>query len=187
MAVAKGSALRATLDYIQAKGGTDALEKVLDALTKEQRDRVMNVAPTSEIPFALLVALWRAADPIMSAHESDWMERAGAHSIESMGAQLYGGIIRKGSPLEFLTQPIKLFRLYYHSGDMQVVEQESGRAILRMVDFDEPDALFCRRQTGGLRRALQLAGGTGAHARHVRCVSEGDAFCEWELTWRATE
>ena len=52
-----------------------------------------------------------------------------------------------------------------------------------LVDFDEPDVLFCRRQTGGLRCAITLAGGAEPSTRHVRCVLEGDAFCEWELRW----
>ena len=87
-------------------------------------------------------------------------------------------------PLEFLTQRISLFRLYYQPGDMEVVEQSPGRAVLRLVDWDEADALFCRRQTGGLQRAVELAGGAQPAARHVRCAAEGDAFCEWELTWK---
>lgn len=183
MAVAKGSALKATLDFIKARGGERALDATLDALAPDDCTRILGTAATDEIPFALLCRLWHAADPAMTQTDKQWMENAGAFSIESLGSQLYGNIIRKGSPIEFLTQPIKLFRLYYHSGDMRVVEQEPGRVILRMIDFDEPDALFCRRQSGGLKRALELAGGNGASVRHVRCVTEGDAFCEWELTW----
>ena len=109
------------------------------------------------------------------------MERAGASSIESLGVQMYGGILRKPSPLEFLTQRISLFRLYYQPGDMAVVEQQPGRAVLRLVDWEDPDPLFCRRQTGGLQRAVELAGGSHPAAHHVRCAAEGDAFCEWEL------
>lgn len=49
---------------------------------------------------------------------------------------------------------------------------------------DPVTTLFCQRQSGGLRCALALAGGVDAAARHVRCALEGDAFCEWELSWR---
>ncbi|MGQ0562904.1 MAG: hypothetical protein ACT443_13645, partial [Gemmatimonadota bacterium] len=149
------------------------------------RQRVENVAATDEIPFRLLLELWHAADAVLRPLDPAWMEKAGAHSIRSLGSQLYGGIIRKGTPAEFLNQPIKLFRLYYHPGDMHIVEQESGRAVLRMVDFDEPDPLFCERQTGGLRVTIELAGGRDARVRHVRCANQGDAFCEWEVTWKS--
>ena len=183
MVIAKGSVLRATLGYIEASAGVQALADVKARLPAAVRAQVDRIAPTDEIPFSLLREVWQAADQVMAPIDAAWMEKAGAHSIESVGAQLYGGIIRKGTPLEFLTQPIKLFRLYYHGGDMQIVEQEPGRAVLRMVDFDEPDRLFCRRQTGGLRSAVELAGGKHTTVRHVRCANEGDAFCEWEVSW----
>jgi hypothetical protein len=97
---------------------------------------------------------------------------------------MYSGLLRKSSPTEFLTQRVSLFRLYYHPGNMEVVEEEVEHAVLRLVGFDQADPLFCRRQTGGLRRALTEAGGHEPLSSHVRCVNEGDAFCEWELRWQ---
>lgn len=183
MAVAKGSALRATLDFVEKQFGEIQLQRVLKSLPPAQHAAVTSVAATDEIPFRLLLDLWHAVDRVIGAQDPAWVERAGAHSIESMGTQLYGGIVRKSSPSAFLNQPIKLFRLYYHSGDMQIVEEAAGRAVIRLVGFDEPDALFCQRQTGGLRRAIELAGGAAPQVRHVRCAIEGDAFCEWEMRW----
>ena len=183
MAIAKASALLATLGFVESKYGTAAREHALNELPADQRAKITQLAPTDEIPFSLLLDLWRIVDKVVSPQDPEWMEKAGAHSIESLGTQLYGGIVRKASPSEFLNQPIKLFRLYYHSGDMQIVEEAPGRAVIRLVDFDEPDVLFCRRQTGGLRRALEIAGGRAARVRHVRCANEGDAFCEWEMAW----
>jgi hypothetical protein len=183
MAVAKGSALRATLGFVETSSGSATLQRVLHSLPEEQLAMVTAAAPTDEIPFRLLLDVWRSIDRVVGSQDPQWMEKAGAHSIESLGTQLYGGIVKKASPSEFLNQPIKLFRLYYHSGDMQIVEQGPGRAVIRLVDFDEPDVLFCRRQTGGLRRALEIAGGNDARVRHVRCANQGDAFCEWEMSW----
>lgn len=181
---AKGSALHATLDFIAADVGVAALKRILDQFSPEERARIEIVGATDEVPFDLLASLWRAADDVLSPDDATWVERSGAHSIDSVGIQSYGGILRKTSPLEFLTQRISLFRLFYHPGNMEMVEQRPGRAVLRLVDFGEADALFCRRQSGGLRRAVELAGGGDPVARHVRCALEGDAFCEWELTWR---
>jgi hypothetical protein len=180
---AKGSTLHATLHFIAADAGLPALQRILGRLPTAERERLEQARATDEVPYELLLELWRAADEVFSPEDTGWIERAGAHSIESTGVQLYGGILRKPSPLEFLTQRISLFRLYYHPGDMEVVDQGPGRAILRLVDFDAEDPLFCRRQTGGLRRAVELAGGGEPTARHVRCTLDGDAFCEWELGW----
>jgi len=183
MAQGKASTLIATLDFVRDAKGESVLESILARLSKEDRNRIAASVATDEIPFDLLLRLWHAADDELKADDPEWVERAGGHSIEFTGARLYRGIIRKSSPTEFLTQRISLFRLYYQPGNMEVVEEQDEHAVLRLVGFDQADALFCRRQTGGLRRVLTEAGGQEPMTSHVRCVVEGDAFCEWELRW----
>ncbi len=180
---AKGSTVRGTYAFVRERLGDAALKTVRGSLPTALRDTLDGVAATEEVPYHALVALWDAVDRVMRDAHPDWAEEAGAFAIDSVGVQLYGGILRKSNPQAFLTQSISLFRLYYHPGDITVVEDAPGRAILRLVDFDPVTRHFCRRQTGGLRRAVELAGGESARVRHVRCVIEGDAFCEWQLEW----
>jgi hypothetical protein len=183
---AKGAVVVATLDYLRTTYGEPMVERVLEEVHGKSRETLTRLGATDEIPLSEVYELWRAADRAVGPTDPLWMENAGAHSITSKGVQLYSGIVRKPTPLEFLTQRVSLFRLFYHRGEMHVVDRGDGRAVLRLLDFDDVDVLFCRRQTGGLRRAVELAGGAEAVARHVRCVIEGDAFCEWELTWKST-
>jgi hypothetical protein len=181
--MAKGSVVRGSYAYVLASHGSAGLQAVRDRLPTHVMSELDAAAATDETPYPLLVALWEAIDETVGATVPDWAEEAGAYSIESGGMQLYSGILRKATPQAFLTQSISLFRLYYHPGDITVVEDAPGRAILRLVDFDPITRLFCRRLTGGLRRAVELAGGESARVRHVRCSIEGDAFCEWQLEW----
>jgi hypothetical protein len=181
--LAKRSAVRATLAFIRASHSEEALESIFLSLPPELRARLSAHSGSGEIAYADLLALWRAADAVLAPVDSRWMERAGAFSIESSGAQTYSGILRKRSPNEFLTQSVSLFQLFYAPGDMQVVEEEDDRAVLRLSGFDSLDTLFCRRQSGGLQCALGLAGGEKPRVKHVLCAHEGDAFCEWELCW----
>lgn len=181
---AKGSTLRSTLRYVEAEHGAAAAAAVLARLPGDERRRVESAAATEEVPVELLRALWQAVEGEIGPRDRGWPEKSGAYSIQSLGVQLYGGILKKKDPLEFLVQPVSLFRLYYQPGNMEVVEAEPGRAVLRLVGFPG-DPVFCRRQTGGLLRAVELAGGANPSVRHVRCSVEGDAFCEWELRWDA--
>lgn len=180
----RGSTLGATLAYLRLDHGAEVEERVLACLPPERRLQIEQASATGEVPFALLSELLNAAEGVLGADHPAWVEGVGAYAIESSGLQLYPGILRKSSPLEFLTQPVSLFRLYYQPGNMEVVEHEPGRAVLRLVGFEHRNPLFCRRQTGGLSRALELAGGRSSSTRHVRCTEEGDAFCEWELRWQ---
>lgn len=181
--ISRGSTVLATLGYIEAIHGTAMRDAVVASIPDRVRDELSRIEATAEWPYDDLLALWRAADALLAGIDPQWMERSGAHSIESTGVQLYSGILRKRSPHEFLTQSVSLFQLYYYPGDMEVVEEESGRAVLRLSGFDSQDPLFCRRQTGGLRQALAQAGGESPRVKHVRCAHLDDAFCEWELVW----
>ncbi len=184
MAHAKGSTLIATIDFVRTEKGSDVLDEIMNRLPEGDHETIITCLPTAEIPLDLLLTLWRAVDEELRDSDPQWVERAGGHSIEFTGVRLYSGILRKASPMEFLTQRISLFRLYYHPGNMELIEEDDGYAVTRLVGFDQADPLFCRRQTGGLRRALREAGGEEPETSHVRCVNEGDAFCEWELRWR---
>lgn len=180
---AKGSVVRSTMNFLQSQEDGSKLREVLALLPPETRERLQRAEPTEELPYAMVRAMWEAADQVIGRDDRRWAERAGALSIESTGVQLYSGILRKSSPSQFLTQSISLFRLYYRPGDMEVVQEAPGRVVLRLVGFDAGTPLFCERQTGGLRCAISLAGGVEPVTRHVRCALEGDAFCEWELGW----
>ncbi|TVP58472.1 MAG: hypothetical protein EA351_03600 [Gemmatimonadales bacterium] len=180
---ARGGVARATLDFVRTELGEDQVTAILDGLSPDTAEQLRDAGPSDEIAMERLFDLWRAVDRRLGPEDPEWAERAGAFSIESAGTQQYGGIVGKPSPLEFLTQRVSLFRLFYRSGRMEVVWHDEGKALLRLVDFGDSDPLFCRRQTGGLARALILARGGEPSVRHVRCVHEGDAFCEWSLGW----
>lgn len=182
-ASAKGATVRGTLSYIERLAGRDGVERVLAGLSPADADALRDVQPIDDVPYERVVSLWDAADQQLRATHPDWAERAGGFSIESLGVQLYGGILRKPTPTDFLTQSVSLFRLFYSPGDMTVVQEEPATAVLRLVGFDPRTSVFCRRQVGGLGRALELAGGDAPHVRHVRCALLGDAFCEWEMRW----
>lgn len=183
-ATARGSTAQATLAFIGQMYGRSTLDGILSQVAEPARERVTRAAMTDELSYETLLALWRAADEVLRPCDAHWMEAAGAFAIDSVGQKLYGGLLRKANPTEFVTQSVSLFQLYYAPGDMVPVELEPGRAVLRLDGFPTAGALFCERQTGGLRRAAELAGGHEVKVRHVRCEHEGDAYCEWEIRWQ---
>lgn len=181
--LAKGSTLLSTLAFVAETAGDDAHQRVLDRLGDADRRALAGLESTDEVEFAFVQRVWRATDAVLAPVRPDWAVRSGEFSIESTGTQLYGGIVRKSSPLLFLTQGISLFQLYYRPGNMEVVESSEDRAVLRLIGFDHDEPIFCQRQTGGLACALAIAGGKESSVAHVRCALEGDAYCEWELRW----
>ena len=155
-AMARGSTAQATLQFIRHVYGDVTLEGILSRIEPATRALISGAAMTDELPYDALLSVWRSADESLRGRDPEWMEAAGAYAIDSVGQQLYSGLLRKASPTEFVTQSVSLFQLYYAPGDMIPVEVEDGRAVLRLVGFAALGSLFCRRQTGGLRRATNI-------------------------------
>jgi hypothetical protein len=180
----RGSTLHSTLEYLDGVLSPAERDAVLDRLPAEARTLLDNAAVTDDVPYHVALSLWRSADLALRERDAQWAEHAGADAIRGRGMKLYGGLLQKPTPLDFVTQHISLFQRYYRPGDMKITERVAGRAIARLVGFEPGDRLFCRRLTGGWLAAIEIAGGHAAQATHARCVLEGDLFCEWDVRWR---
>lgn len=180
----RGSTVRSTIDFLNDLLPVSDVDGILNRLSASDRKTIRSVGDTDEIPYRIALALWRSVDRAIGASDAHWIDRSGSWAIERAGMRLYGGLIKKPSPIEFLTQHISLFHLYYRPGDMLVAEQGAGRAVMRLVGFEPADTLFCRRLNGGWLAALRITGGKDVTSIHNRCTLEGDPFCEWELRWR---
>lgn len=181
---ARGSTARGTIEYLRECVGGHAVDAVLDELTPAERKQLTSARDTTELPYSMLLHLWRIVDAEIRETHPQWIEASGAWAIEQTGMRLYSGLIKKPTPLGFLTQQTSLFHLYYRPGDMVLVEESSRRAVVRLVGFEPGDTLFCRRLSGGWLAALKIAGGKSVQCAHSRCSLDGDLFCEWELHWK---
>ncbi len=180
----RGAALCSTIEYLRRVLSPAEYEAVLGRLAGSDRDTLERAAMTDDVPYQVALDLWRSADIALGPIDPKWAEHAGAEAIRLRGVQLYGGLLQKPTPLDFVTQHISLFQRYYRPGDMKITDRSTGRAIARLVGFEPGDRLFCRRLTGGWIAAIEIAGGHDAHVTHARCVLEGDLFCEWDVRWK---
>ncbi len=180
----RGSTVRSTIDFLQSLLPPNGVEEILKRLPTADRKTIRGVGDTDEIPYRVALAHRRSVDETLGRDDPQWIDRSGSWAIERAGMQRYSGLIKKPTPIDFLTQHISLFHLYYRPGDMVVVDEGAGRAVMRLVGFEPADTLFCRRLNGGWLASLRIAGGREVTSIHNRCSLEGDPFCEWELRWR---
>src|SRR5206468_2427582 len=108
----RGSTLRSTMEFLAHVAGADRCEAILGALSAADRATIEQAGVTDDVPYEMALNLWRSVDRVLAPIDPDWAERAGAEAIQVRGMQLYGGLLGKPTPLEFLTQHISLFQRY---------------------------------------------------------------------------
>ena len=73
----------------------------------------------------------------------------------------------------------------YDTGQMNMVERSSGRAVLEWVGFALPAREICGTFTGYQAERMTLQGLSEVRVRHTACRAEGGSVCRWELDWKS--
>lgn len=186
MANVKGSAVKASALFVQERLGMEGYQRISGRLPPGARETFQGaILQSSWYPFAHLRAFMEEARkeiPTPPGRSIAWeMGRFSAdHGLNSLYRVFFkvadpGFIIRKGS---------QVLATYYDSGKMEPVVEEKGHALLRLTGFDEPHPLFCDRLLGWMERTLELCGAASIQMGHPRCLSRGDASCDYEGRWR---
>lgn len=186
MANVKGTAVKASSIFVQERVGPEKYQEICGRLPPEARETFEGaILPSSWYPFAHLRAFMEEARkeiPASPGRSIAWeMGRFSAdHGLNTIYRVFFkvadpGFIIRKGA---------QVFVTYYDPGRMETVVEEKGHALLRLTGFDEPHPLFCDRLLGWMERTLELCGASSIQMGHPRCLSRGDASCDYEGRWR---
>jgi len=185
MAQMKGTVLASTVAYLKLKLGEEEYKALVDSLAAEDASALrMPILQGNWYRFGLLSDIMKAAEgkvALPPGRSLSWeMGRFSAEAGLSGIYKLFFKVAETGFILKRATQ---LFSAYYDSGTMNVVTSEDRLAIIRIVGFDEPSALFCERVQGWCQRTTELAGHDRVTVSHPRCAAKGDTFCEFRGEW----
>lgn len=78
-----------------------------------------------------------------------------------------------------------LLSAFYDSGEMRVVDRESGRAVVELAGFALPVKEICESITGYQYQRLAEMGFEDLSVRHTRCRAVGQPGCLWEMSWKS--
>jgi hypothetical protein len=179
----KGTAVRASLRFLQDRFGPTGTGAVLDRLDPEDRDLVRSgLLDSVWYPMPLLLRLMRAAAQVHGGGEPELARQMGRASAESGVRGVYKVFFKVGSPQFIIGRASRVFASYYDTGEIRLVESRAGRAVLDLVGF-EGSPEFCQRIQGWMERTVELAGGRNLVPDHSQCLYRGDAVCRFEGTW----
>lgn len=185
MAKIKGSAVRASLAYLESRLGKEGLKQILATLPEQDR-RILDTAILQSNWYELSVLL-----RLMDASELS-VQSAGLHGLAwDMGRfsaefglkGIYRVFIRIADPHFIIRKSSEVFSTYYDSGAMSAEKVDSHHAILRLRNFNQPHRAFCDRLCGFMQRSLEMSGCETVQMTHPKCMARGDGYCEYEAKW----
>lgn len=183
MAQVKGTAVVASLRYVQERFGDEAVKRVLGSLPADER-RVLEagILASSWYPMPLFLHFMQESERQLAAQEKDVIRRMGAASAEYGIKGVYKIFFRLGSPEFVIGRAARVFGSYYDTGQIAVVESRAGRAVLDLAGFAGAPQ-FCERILGWMQTTVVMAGAKNLRSGHPLCVHRGDEVCRFVGDW----
>jgi len=183
LARVKGTAIRASLRFLQERFGPTGTGSVLDRLEAADREMVISgLLDSVWYPMPLLLRLMREATAVHGAAEPELIRKMGRASAESGVRGVYKVFFKVGSPQFIIGRAARVFGSYYDTGEIRVVESGPGKAVLDLSSF-EGSPEFCQRILGWMERTMEMAGARKLVGLHSQCRYQGDPVCRFEGTW----
>jgi len=179
----KGSALRARVEWAR-RLGPEPFARFAQGLSAPSRALVeRGVLVSAWYPFELFVELNQVLDRQHGKGDLALCRELGRFGCEVNLKTLYRLFFKLGSVHFILGRSAAAWRVNYDHGQMTVVSQSEGRALLRVTGVPAPHRAHCLSVLGWISRACELSGGVLVEEIE-RCVLLGDPACEFEIAWR---
>lgn len=75
----------------------------------------------------------------------------------------------------------------YDTGELRVIERDTGRAVVEFLNFAHPTREICDTFTGYQAERMVILGFEDVTVKHTKCRVIGAVSCVWELSWKGRE
>ena len=183
MANFKGTVFQSTRLFTEQEFGAGSAERVLAALSPEDRAVLADVQAMSWCPVEPVLRYQRELDRLFGNGDLTVCYRAGRFSAGWSMNTVLKVFLRFTSPVWLIDKTTRVWDRYHDTGRWEVKEVASNRLVGELHDFAIKDLAFCARLRGWLHGAVEMTGGTNAVVNETRCVCRGDAHCAFNVTW----
>jgi hypothetical protein len=182
----KGTSLAAIVRFVRQNWGAEGLARLAAASQATEVLELIDgkVLAGSWYPFAYFTELLDNASALFSGGVEGFARREGASCADYDLRGVYRVFVRFTSPAFVIERSGKVWRQYYDSGDLVVLETDDARVIYELRDFGSPHRGHCGTVLGWSERAAELSGATAVRGTHAICRARGDRRCVFQIDWK---
>ena len=164
----KGTSLAAIVRFVRQNWGRRGLARLAAASRTPEVLELIDgkVLAGSWYPFAYFTELLDNADALFGGGVEGFARREGASCADYDLRGVYRVFVRFTSPSFVIERSGKVWRQYYDSGDLVVLETDDARVLYELRDFGSPHRGHCGTVLGWSERAAELSGATAVRGAH---------------------
>jgi uncharacterized protein (TIGR02265 family) len=179
----KGSVLKSRFAMIEEMGGAGATERVLAAMTPEDREALKTVVAVGWYSFELGTRLDEAIVKTLGAGRPEFFEKLGEASAVKNLEGPHKSFLAPGDPHRFLGRAHAIYAAYYRSGHREYQQAGEKEGVLTTYDAEAYSAPDCLTVVGWHRKALEMCGCTGVKVVEEECRARGGPVCRYRVSW----
>ncbi len=180
----KGQSIIQMKEYLEKSFGPAAIEKVAAKLNEADR---MVFSKTMSASFweseKSFIAMLCAIEEIFGGKDFKKCEEIGYYSASQAVPSFYKKFIPSWS-LEFVIKRTPVFwSLIHNHGSLEVAMDGKQSCVGHLFGYQTPHKSFCHYLIGYFKGVLELLKVEKAIVKEIKCLCEGDPYCEFAATW----
>ena len=181
----KGTSVSAVLRFVTQNWGPEGLARLAEKVSPPEAAKLIrdSVLAGSWYPFSHFVALLDAAETVFGGGSGTFARREGMSCADFDLRGVYRVFVRLTSPAFLVERAGKVWRQYYDSGELVIVESSDHEVTFELKAFASPHRGHCETVLGWSERAAELSGATRVRASHPNCRARGDRRCIFRIDW----
>lgn len=180
----RGLIIENIVKYVKKRRGQMGVDRLFDYVGSHYGKKITqkDIVQHNWYPHRLFRTFVEGAAEVMGKDAGTLATEMGMFSSQNIGFLKFFLKFTK-SPEDIITTAMDTWHQYHKMGRIEVVKIENGRCVVRVYDyFGGP--YFCNGLASNMEGFLSYTA-KNVHAEEVKCVSRGDDYCEYLITWEA--
>jgi uncharacterized protein (TIGR02265 family) len=180
----KGSVLKSRFAMVEDMGGgPEAVERVLAAMSPDDRAALKAVVAVGWYPFDLGTRLDDAIVKTLGGGRTEFFEKLGRASADKNLAGPHKSFLAPGDPHRFLSRAHAIYAAYYKTGHREYERTGEKEAVLTTFEADAFSVPDCLTVVGWHKKALEMCGCSDVNVVEEECRARGGAVCRYRVKW----
>lgn len=180
----KGLILQARKEFVDEHFGDGAWERVIAALSAEDRGAVQDLILTAKwYPFELGERLDRAIATVVGEGKEKIFEDIGAKSAQRSLTKVHKSFLTPGDPQAFMGKADVIYKFYYDTGRREYQETGPTSGVITTYDAETFSVPDCLTVIGWYKEALRMCGARNVEGVEEECRARAGKCCRYRFKW----